>query len=163
MCLHLSGLCACNLTCLEHFQDSVCPRGLRGFCSGAVIPGRGGFCPLHVPSAARCTTQHTHTHASTETNTSKHRYVVTYHMGRARGARFQGLSHRKWETRSEFSSSFQTNDPCSIVEHSPFPIMLTFATKVFTSLMKLLPLSQGITYLCISAADHSKQNLWVLE
>lgn len=108
-------------------------------------------------------TAHTHTHTSTETNTSKHRYVVTYHMGRARGARFQGLSHRKWETRSEFSSSFQTNDPCSIVEHSPFPIMLTFATKVFTSLMKLLPLSQGITYLCISAADHSKQNLWVLE
>lgn len=105
----------------------------------------------------------THTHTSTETNTSKHRYVVTYHMGRARGARFQGLSHRKWETRSEFSSSFQTNDPCSIVEHSPFPIMLTFATKVFTSLMKLLPLSQGMTYLCISAADHSKQNLWVLE
>lgn len=118
---------------------------------------------VHVPSAARCTTQHTHTHTSTETNTSKHRYVVTYHMGRARGARFQGLSHRKWETRSEFSSSFQTNDPCSIVEHSPFPIILTFATKVFTSLMKLLALPQGITYLCISAADHSKQNLWVLE
>lgn len=71
-------------------------------------------------------TAHTHTHTSTETNTSKHRYVVTYHMGRARGARFQGLSHRKWETGSEFSSSFQTNDPCSIVEHSTFLIMLTF-------------------------------------
>lgn len=47
----------CVLNCLEHFQSSVCPRGLRGFRSGAVITGQGSFCPLHVPSAARCTVQ----------------------------------------------------------------------------------------------------------
>lgn len=101
---------------------------------------------------------------STETNTSKHRYVVTYHMGRARGARFQGLSHRKWETGSEFSSSFQTNDPCSIVEHSTFPIMLTFATKVFTSLNETAPSPTGHhipLYICSWPFQAKPVSTWI--
>ncbi|XP_075944608.1 dual specificity protein phosphatase 22-B-like isoform X1 [Anarhichas minor] len=37
VCVLCVCVCVCKLTCLEHFQSSVCPRGLRGFCSGAVI------------------------------------------------------------------------------------------------------------------------------
>lgn len=36
------------------------PRGFRGFRNSAVITGHVSFCPLHVPSAARCTVQNTH-------------------------------------------------------------------------------------------------------
>lgn len=114
----------CVLTCLEYFQSSVCPRGLRGFCSGAVITGQGSFCPVHVPSAARCTVQKTKKakHSCLHTHTHTCRYVFTCLPYRVREAGFRGLPIC-WETGSVFKQvtsevkNFYTNC-CTI--HSAF-------------------------------------------
>lgn len=45
------------LTCASRAQAS---QRVRGFRNSAVITGHVSFCPLHVPSAARCTVQNTH-------------------------------------------------------------------------------------------------------
>lgn len=105
VCMHIGTLSVvgvCAPTCLEHFHGSVCPRGLRGFCSGAVITGQGSFCPLHVPSAARCTVQKS-------THIGEHRCVMTRHAGRVRGAKFQGPTH-EWKNRKCVRPNVQTDD-----------------------------------------------------
>ena len=92
-------ICACvfdsvvslyTITCLEHFQHTLRPRGLRGFCSGAVITGQGSFCPLCVPSAARCTLQNTHTHTQKQYSLAVSWPVLP---SGSEGYKFQGPSH----------------------------------------------------------------------
>lgn len=107
------AVCACVLCvyCLECFQSSACPRGLRGFRSGAVITGQGSFCPVHIPSAARCTVQknkkikkkntHTRRHMHTHAHTHTRCYVLTCLPYGVREAGFRGLPIC-WETGSVF-------------------------------------------------------------
>lgn len=75
LCMRLSGVRMCNLICLEHFQSSVCPRGLRGVLQRCSHNGTRWF--LSTVCTISCQVHSTRTH--------EYRYVMTYHTSAEQG------------------------------------------------------------------------------